>query len=348
MTWVRVAIGGSAVVGAGAGIYGANQASNAQQHGANQAIHEQQREYNTALQLLEPQRYLGYQAGADLSHLYGWATSGYQPASQVISGNFGQPISVHGGSHGGGGGGLLNTLSGGLLGSLLGGGGGKKQRGASIDPTHGTVDIPGDHVKQEEWLNHYLQTGEWTGGKGGKLHDIRNAIDQLRGSGWQYDPTRTIQGGGAGSGTGTGGYPGSIAGTPAGAPNMDRFFTSPDFTYRQQQQSQAVQRSAAAGSGALNPNTSVALMERSGQLASGEYGNYVSRLMQAAGLGSAATSQAVQTGQQTATNIGNAYQNQADARASGVLGGVNAGLGAINSGLNAWLLNRGGYFNKGP
>ena len=46
MTWVAVAVGGSAVVGAGAGIYGSGQAAKAQQGAGNASIGEQQREYD--------------------------------------------------------------------------------------------------------------------------------------------------------------------------------------------------------------------------------------------------------------------------------------------------------------
>jgi hypothetical protein len=132
---------------------------------------------------------------------------------------------------------------------------------------------------------------------------------------------------------------GTATGQPA-AGNMSRFFTSPDYQYRQEQTSQAVDRMAAARGGALSGNAITAAQTQAGNLASGEYGNYVNRLMQMAGLGSAATNAS-----QGAVSQGTQGQMQAgmaagDARASGVMGVTNSITNAINSGIGLYGLQQ--------
>jgi hypothetical protein len=160
LSWVAVAIGGAAVVGAAGSAYASNQASDASVKGTKQALAEQQRQFNIGLNLYEPQRSLGYGAMSDLASLYGYNLAPYQSSNQLLYGNTGQPITVKGnaGGGGGGGGGLagaglggalgafagpVGMVAGGLLGSALGGGGEKKVVGGVIDPTSGTVDAQG-------------------------------------------------------------------------------------------------------------------------------------------------------------------------------------------------------------
>jgi hypothetical protein len=130
---------------------------------------------------------------------------------------------------------------------------------------------------------------------------------------------------------------GGATGQPA-AGNMSRFFTSPDYQYRLDQSTKAVERTAAARTGALNPGTQTAVANTAGSLAAGEYGNYVNRLMQMAGLGSAATNAS-----QGAVSQGTQGQMQAgmaagDARASGVMGVTNSVTNAINGGMGLYAL----------
>ncbi|MGH6631734.1 MAG: hypothetical protein ACREB0_00115 [Sphingopyxis sp.] len=157
------------------------------------------------------------------------------------------------------------------------------------------------------------------GGGGG------NTIDMTQDASGQWVPT---PGGGvrqqltAGPST----APGSTPAAPGagGTPDYSNFFASPDFKFRQQQGDQAITRNAAALGGLASGNTGTALTEYSSNLAAGEYGNYFNRLASLAGIGQSAVNTSTQAGLTTASNIGNAAQNGADARASGIAAGADA------------------------
>jgi hypothetical protein len=135
-------------------------------------------------------------------------------------------------------------------------------------------------------------------------------------------------------------------GQPQGnAGNMSRFFTSPDYQFRRDEGQRDMGNSFAARGGAASGNALKALSSFNQNLASSEYGNYHSRLMQMAGMGSAATNNVAQAGNQYTQGIGQSAMAQGDARASGIMGGVNSLTGAINGGMNAWMMNN--YLNKG-
>lgn len=68
MAWVATAIVGSAVVGAGASIYGANQAANAQKSGFNQAAQIAQQQYGQTRSDLQPYRDIGQTASTNLTN----------------------------------------------------------------------------------------------------------------------------------------------------------------------------------------------------------------------------------------------------------------------------------------
>jgi hypothetical protein len=74
MTWVAVAIGGSAVVGAGASVYAGNKAAGATNSATNASIGEQARQYNQTREDFAKQRGLGNSALDQLARLYGFAT----------------------------------------------------------------------------------------------------------------------------------------------------------------------------------------------------------------------------------------------------------------------------------
>jgi hypothetical protein len=127
----------------------------------------------------------------------------------------------------------------------------------------------------------------------------------------------------------TGGANGSGAGAPS--PDYSNFFASPDFGFRRQEGDRAITRNAAAMGGLASGNTGAALVERSSDLASGEYGNYFNRLATLAGLGNSAVTTSTAAGMQTASNIGNAQMNAADARASGIATGADAWGNALGT-----------------
>lgn len=141
-------------------------------------------------------------------------------------------------------------------------------------------------------------------------------------------------------------YVGATAPTAGGAPDMSSFFTSPDYNFRRTEGQRDIGNSFAARGGAASGNALRALTEYNSGLASGEYGNYFSRLMQQAGLGSAATGATASAGANSANQISANYLAGGDARASGIMGSANSINQGLNSGLNSFLLYRGGYFNK--
>lgn len=343
MTWAAIAVGvGSAVVGA----VGAKQASDAQSRGARGATQDAREARNMAYTAYEPNRMLGYQAGADLASLYGYATPGYTPLNQLLSGNttgvYGTSTGTGGGnslmgnnavanfvdplrlSNGGKGANVMNILDGAGLFGL--GGDSNAPYTASINTNTGTVDVKGGHNNLDAQMTAYLRgTGPEPTGGHGRYSEIKNAIKQLHDQGYTYTP-------GANGAAGTGAMPGAIPATPAGQPgNMSRFFTSPDYQFRLSEGTRAIDRSAAARGGALSGNALRAQTGYASNLAAGEYGNYVNRLLAMMGMGQTATQGTVQAAQ----NYGNqSAQNslyQGDARASGISGMYGAGLGLLNS-----------------
>lgn len=140
-------------------------------------------------------------------------------------------------------------------------------------------------------------------------------------------PTRTLGTGadtllgqlfGINPGTGT---------TTAAKPDYSNFVNSPGFQNSLNVGSQAINRNAAASGGLYSPNTLNLLSQYNTGAASSNYNNYVSSLLQSAGLGAssstAAGNQAVETGQGTSTSLTNIGQAQAS--------GIQQSAGSIGS-----------------
>jgi hypothetical protein len=168
---------------------------------------------------------------------------------------------------------------------------------------------------------------------GGQL--TGKGLKRLQRAGLSAEDIARLQGIGQTAAPTAPGAPGATQG-PAG--NFDRFFTSPDYQFRKEQGMQGLEQSAAARGGAFSGDAHKSLTEFNSNLASGEFGNYFNRVSQMAGLGSAATNNVAQAGTVAANNIGNAQMAAGDARASGIMGGVNTAGNAINSGLNNYML----------
>ena len=114
---------------------------------------------------------------------------------------------------------------------------------------------------------------------------------------------------------------------------LSNFQTTPSYQFRLNQGVQALDRSAAAR-GMVNSGAQQKAVTQFGQdYATNEYGNYLNRLNNLAGLGQNATNQVSAYGQQNAVNQGNAVQNAGAARASGYVNQA----GAINQGLQNYL-----------
>lgn len=135
------------------------------------------------------------------------------------------------------------------------------------------------------------------------------------------------------------------AGTTPAAGKYGGFFESPDYQFRRDEAAKAVERSASARGRLNTPATQVAVADRVGNLASSEYGNYMNRLMQLAGVGQAATNSNAQAGQNYASGTSGNIMAAGNARASSY---ANTGA-AINSGIGslatAYLYNKG--YNQG-
>lgn len=355
MAWAIIA---ASVVSAGAGIYGSKEASDASKRGSNAAIDEQRRQYDTTMGLLEPTRALGYGAQSDLASLYGYRLPAYTPLNELTRGTAGTPA------------GSVSTTdpfvvqgrrADGGYGTSIGGIGwnsGSHQRrfGGAIDPITGAVNLTNiKNAKRETRLEDaataYLR-GEADTLKGKKLRRIRDAIDEMREAGYVYDPNAANAQPEPTAGpiapqqyfdpldpNSDPNLPPRPAGTSADgtAGNFDRFFASPDYRFRQQEGTRAIDRSAAARGGVLGGNTLRAQTDYASNLAAGEYGNYVNRLLAMAGLGQTATNTAATVGANTSGNVSNYLQSAGDARASGIMGAANSVTNAVNGGLNSWL-----------
>ena len=144
---------------------------------------------------------------------------------------------------------------------------------------------------------------------------------------------------------GAAGAPGA-PGADGGDPRFAAFFNSPDFQLRYQRAMEGVERSAASRTGALNPATLQAAGATAGEMQGAEYGNWFNRLMQIAQGGEAANNNAAGAGSQYTGQASNAVQGAADARASGVMGIGNSVMSGVNTGINAYLMNK--YMNRPP
>ncbi len=246
---------GSSIFGGLGSIIGGDKAADAQTDASRRSIEEQRRQYNLGLNMLEPQRMLGYQALQDIASLYGYATPGYQTANQLI----GQ-----------------------------------------------TQQAP---------------TGSWAS----LLTRIRTGNKPAAGTA----------------------PPDGLGPTTAGqSGNMTNFFASPDYNFRRTEGQRGLEQSAAARGGAFSGDALKDLTNYNSGLASGEYGNYMNRLFNMAGMGQTATGQAVNAGQNYANNYSQAQQYQGDARASGIVSGITGASNALNQGL--YNYNMWNYLNPNP
>jgi hypothetical protein len=125
-------------------------------------------------------------------------------------------------------------------------------------------------------------------------------------------------------------------------------YQDPGYAFRVQQGQQALQNSAAAGSGALSGAALKDLLGYNQDMASTEYGNafnryqtqqgnIFSRLFSIAGLGQNAAAGVGAQGTQLAGNAGQFLSNAGTASGSGIVGGANA---ISNGATNAWLWNQ--------
>ena len=126
----------------------------------------------------------------------------------------------------------------------------------------------------------------------------------------------------------------------------ENFTASPGYQFRLSEGQRGVQQSAAARGGAYSGNAMKALNDYNQGMASSEYGNWWNQQAGLAGVGQSSANAVGQFGANASSNIGNALMAGGDARASGIMGSANSLTGALNSGLNSYMLYKGGYFTK--
>lgn len=267
----------SAAVGAGASIYGSNQAAKAAGKGAEASIGESRRQFDLVRQDTAPYRQAGVGALDKLARLYGLGSVGSgAPQRQAGSQRFKPSEIVR-----------------------------LKSQGMSID------DI--------------ISLG-YLGGEGSK------ELSYLQNSGFTADDISRLQ-----QGRFSAPAPGAAASETA-APDMSVFTESPDYQFNLGEGQKAIDRSLAARGRALSGAGVREGVRYASGMASNEFGNFYNRLANIAGLGQAGVSQSASAGAQAAGNIGAAYQNAGNARASAYMTGAQGVNNAVQGGIGNYLL----------
>ena len=128
-------------------------------------------------------------------------------------------------------------------------------------------------------------------------------------------------------------------------------YLDPSMAFRQRLGTQATERLANVGGGAISGNTMRALTDYGQNLASTEYGNAFNRfqtergniyntLANIAGMGQQSVNTGVQAGQNFAAGQTGLITGQAAAQAAGTVGSANALAGGLGGATNAYLLNQ--------
>lgn len=121
----------------------------------------------------------------------------------------------------------------------------------------------------------------------------------------------------------------TVQGTGQG--DMSGFMASPDYEYRRSEALRQVNAGKSAIGGRESGAALKALQDRSSNLAAGEYGNWVSRLQNLAGVGLSATQSAQGAAQGYANSIANQQTNKANVIAQGANNQANLGSSYANN-----------------
>lgn len=126
----------------------------------------------------------------------------------------------------------------------------------------------------------------------------------------------------------------------AGQPDMSAFFESPDYQFNLAEGQKAIDRSKVAQGGLLSGAAVKGGIRFASGMASREYGSFVDRLMQQAGLGSSGVAASAAAGANSAGNVANVSMNGANTRAS-IYANNGANVNnAIMSGVSNWMLSK--------
>lgn len=121
------------------------------------------------------------------------------------------------------------------------------------------------------------------------------------------------------------------------------FYESPEYAFTRDQGLQSLERGAAARGGMYSGGADADRMRFASGLASQEYGNHWNRLAGLAGVGQSTAGQLGAYGANMASNIGNAYGNIGQARASAYQQRANNNaqmVGVVGGAFNNWLQGR--------
>lgn len=124
----------------------------------------------------------------------------------------------------------------------------------------------------------------------------------------------------------------------AGAPDASAFFESPDYQFNLQEGQRAIDRSLASRGRALSGAGVREGTRFASGMASSEYGNFVNRLLAAAGLGTTGVTTSAQAGMTSAGQIGAAQQNAGNARASAYMSGAQGVNNAVQGGISNMMM----------
>jgi len=348
MSWVAVAVGVGSVVTGYLGSQSANKAGKAAQQGSQQAIDEARRQFDLVRGDTAGQRALGNNAISALSRLYG-----YGPSPTLQSGPAGAPtVSASPVSYGG------SQVSDGLKQALIGGGGVGSWLGVGKMLGIGGSKH-GDEKRNAEAFFRDNQVYDLGNGKYALADGTTFDQSQIRDlAGDWYGATYAPDGNQADwqqryatrvaglektpMGQPASAAPGQTApaATGTGTPDMSVFFASPDYQFRLNEGQKAIDRSAAARGGLLSGGAQREGIRYSSNLASGEYGAFVDRLMQQAGLGSTGIGASAAAGANTASNVGNAAIYGGNAKGSAYMQGASAINNSVQGGISNLLLAR--------
>lgn len=131
-----------------------------------------------------------------------------------------------------------------------------------------------------------------------------------------------------------------------GTPSLSAFFESPDYRFNLAEGQKAIDRSLAARGGALSGRGVKEGERYASGLASGEFSNFTNRLLQIAGLGSAAVSTSANAGMTSAGQIGAAQMNAGNTRASAYMTGAQGVNNAVQGGISNYMLMQ--YLKQQP
>jgi hypothetical protein len=349
VSWTAVIVGGSALVSGALASSSAKKAGGAAKSASDATIAENQRQFDTVRADTAGQRFIGDQALGRIAQLYGY---GAPPANYGMGGGaaptaYSAPPMADNGFFNTGAGKVVNPWSvtsklgkagkildpaGGLLGNLFGNTHGDEKRNI------------GAFVKENQIMdlgNGMLQMADGTQFREDQLKDI---------AGTWYGATYAPDGNQADwqsrYSTLVGGLPkaeqpaAGTAGAGTGKPDMSAFFESPDYQFNLQEGQKGVDRSLVARGKALSGQGAKEGIRYASGMASREYGSFIDRLYQQAGIGSTGIGASANAGANAASNIGNAYQNAGAARGSAYMAGAAGINNAVQGGVSNLLLMR--------